>query len=155
MSRRTFHRLRNLLQPRLMRKTKKARHSSYCLITPYVRLAIALRIFTGGQHQDLMLLFRIPKSSVNRIYHETVRTITDVLKFTGLPTDTASLKEMARKIKFSRKVPNPLNGCIGPVDGNVIQIRIPGEEYGPRKYFNRKGYYAVALKACMDSDYRV
>ena len=155
MDRDTFERLVTRLEPLLTRDVDMAKRSSAGVLTPQVRLGITLRLLCGAQPQDLMLLFRVARGSVNMVFRETTEAICDTLKFPGVPTDYNELRDLAHRFKTSRRLPNPLHGCIGAVDGIVIRVRQPESDYGPRHFFNRKGYYAICAQVLVDSDYRV
>jgi DDE superfamily endonuclease len=58
---------------------------------------------------------------------------------------------MARAFTQSRR--SPLFGCIGALDGILIPIQIPPDHLSPRKYFCRKGYYAISLQVVCDSSH--
>ena len=53
---------------------------------------------------------------------------------------------------FSLRSDGVLDGCIGALDGWLVRIKCPSnwEVKNPRKYFSRKGCYAINVQAIVD-----
>ncbi len=49
-----------------------------------------------------------------------------------------------------------LHGCVGALDGIAIQIQLPNTREAPNTstYYNRKGFFAIAVQAVCDANYR-
>lgn len=66
----------------------------------------------------------------------------------GVPLgDIGRLQKLAREFDVSRSRTNPLYGCMGGVDGVSITICKPPNDYAPRKFYCRKGMYALLVQA--------
>ncbi len=61
---------------------------------------------------------------------------------------------LAKDFQISRRVPNPLFGCVGALDGIAIEISKPKDDYFPRKFYCRKGVYAIPVQAVVSSSYK-
>jgi hypothetical protein len=87
------------------------------------------------------------------IYHYIAGIIQKSFALPGIPfNDETKLASMAQAFTKSRR--SPLFGCIGALDRILIPIQKPPDHLSPRKYFCRKGYYAIPLQVVFDSSYR-
>jgi DDE superfamily endonuclease len=146
--------LLDVLRPVLERDAMQGERSSAGVIEHGVRLAISLRILAGGSHWDLMDNFRVGRTTVYQVFHETIDAMFQRLQLPGIPSDLAELDVLADGFNRSRPVYNPLNGCISAVDGIAIALRSPQAEYLPSLYYCRKGFYALPVQASCDVKYR-
>ena len=90
-------------------------------ISPKVRLAVTLRILaTGETQQSSVFAYRIGKSTVNSIFHETCSAIVTALKSECLPTPDEQIWKSISD-GFERKWNFP--HCCGAIDGKHIRIR--------------------------------
>ncbi len=155
LSRRSFASLVDILLRNLQRDEVQVARSSGGAFQPDSRLAITLRILAGGSYIDQMLSFRIGRSTTYAIFHENVRAIFDEILMPRVPVNEPDALEMlTADFHSSRKPANLLRGCIGALDGIVIAIQKPPDEYVPRTFYCRKGIYALPVKAIVNARYR-
>jgi len=83
-----------------------------------------------------------------------VDVLCEVLELEGISKTDSELQTSALKFKNSRSPPNPLNGCIGAMDGIAIKIMRPNNDLNPAQFYCHKNFYALPLQAVVDSDYR-
>jgi hypothetical protein len=102
----------------------------------------------------MMMLFRIAKYTVYEAFHSTIASITKRLAMPGIPSTHGELQCIAQDFAISRQPLNPLQGCVGAVDGTCIETQKPADEYGPRDFYYRKGLYAIPAQAVEDAKYR-
>jgi len=71
-------------------------------------------------------------------------------KFNFDPKDEATLRTLS--FDWQRYKGTYIKGIIGAVDGIAIKIRCPGGEVlNPGAYYNRKGFYALVVRAVCDA----
>lgn len=91
-------------------------------------------------------------------FYECIEQVSDaVVPHFPLPGAGNSREECtcaAVSLKRSRFLMNPISGCIGAVDGIVIQTK-PRQVPEPVQYLNRKGYCAFPVQAVVDGSYRL
>jgi hypothetical protein len=130
-----------------------ALRSSGGRINPSVRLTVTLCLLSGAAYHDLMMLFRMGRSTVFQVFFETICAMTKRLRLPGITFDDEDkLDELA--MGFSRKGGSPLYGCVGAVDGIAIKIMKPLDEDNPASYWCRKGFYCIPVQAIADYKYR-
>jgi hypothetical protein len=72
----------------------------------------------------------------------------------GLPSANGELHRIAQDFAISRQPLNPLQGCVGAVDGICIEMQKHADEYDSRNFYCRKGIYAIPAQAVLDAKYR-
>jgi hypothetical protein len=153
MDRTNFESLLRTLEGGLQCDHEMARRSSGAEISPSTRLGIALRMLAGASYIDVFFAFKVSPAAAYANTHRVVRRINEALALPGVPfRDDRKLQRMARAFTQSRA--SPLFGCVGALDGILIPIRKPRDDLCPRKYFCRKGYYALPVQVVCDSSYR-
>lgn len=126
MNRRSFVKLLSNLRTDLSKDEDMASNSSGGAVSPEVRLAITLRLLSGASHQDLIVLFRLGKSTIYDVFRCTVAVINKRLSFRELPLgDEEALSEIADGFAHFRVALSPLWGCFGALDGIDINIKSP------------------------------
>jgi DDE superfamily endonuclease len=150
----SFWALLSVLERDLTRDEMMAARSSGGRVEPAIRLALTIRILSGASYLGMMMLFRIAKSTVYEAFHSTIASITKRLAMPGLPSTYGELQRIAQDFAISRQPLNPLQGCVGAVDGICIEIQKPADEYGPRDFYCRKGMHAIPAQAVVDAKYR-
>jgi hypothetical protein len=117
---------------------------------------LTLRILADAFYLDMMLTFRVAKSTVFKIVWGTFQEIDDCILLPGIPFANAKeLRRMAVDFTNSRNPPSPLHGCIGALDGILLRVSKPADLYHPAKFYCLKGYYALPFQAVVDSRYNV
>jgi hypothetical protein len=153
MNREVFRLLLNKLEPHMQCDLEMARRSSGSAISPSVRLAMALRMLAGASHVDVFFAFKVSQAAAYANTHYVVGLIHKAFALPGTPfSDETKLAEMARAFTQSRK--SPLFGCIGALDGILVPMQKTPDHQSLRKYFCRKGYYALPLQVVCDSSNR-
>jgi len=75
-----------------------------------------------------------------------VDVLCEVLELKGIIKTDSELQTSALKFKNSRSPPNPLNGCIGAMDGIAIKIMKPNNDLNPAQFYFRKNFMHFLLK---------
>jgi DDE superfamily endonuclease len=151
-----FGKLLSVLRVRLERDEMQGYRSSGGVVEPAVRLGMTLRILAGASYLDMMLTFRVAKSTVFAIFWDTFQAIDDCISLPALPFANADeLRRMAIDFTNSRSPPSPLHGYIGALDGILSKVSKPADIYHPAKFYCRKGYYALPFQVVVDSRYKV
>lgn len=156
MSRGTFERMILSLGPLLQRDALQGIRSSGGFVEPYIRLAVTIRMLAGASYLDVMLAFRIAKSTVYCLMHETIEAMCERWKLPGLPFgDERALRLLSIGFTRSRCPPSPLHGCVGALDGVLVKISKPPNSCNPAKFYCRKGFYAIPVQVVCDYQYRI
>ncbi|XP_068129135.1 uncharacterized protein [Hyperolius riggenbachi] len=142
----SFDELLVLLSPSLQRQHTNMRSP----VSPAERLLVTLRFLaTGETFASLHYQFRLGRSTVQGIVHDTCQKIWEVLQPIFMPSPTEQLwKDAADSFLKKAKFPN----CVGAVDGKHIRIQLPSGS-GSR-YYNYKKYFSVMLMAVVDANYK-
>ncbi|XP_050308498.1 uncharacterized protein LOC126744939 [Anthonomus grandis grandis] len=141
----TFHQLLNKLEAELKKNDTFWRPS----ISPTQRLAVFLRFLaTGDSFKTISFSYRLGKSTVASIIHDTSKAIINVLLDEVMPVPkenewNAIAEEFWRKWQF----PN----CIGAIDGKHVVIQAP--KNSGSLYWNYKKTYSIVLLALVDPCY--
>lgn len=117
-----------------------------------VRLALMLRYMAGGSYLDIMYLFGIeaPGTFYNLVWDTMVR-LDSALPALSLEEDLKDLdrcRTLAQGFAREGKTDGNIRGCIGALDGLLLQIEAPPFRWPNRvKYLSRKGFWAVNVQA--------
>jgi hypothetical protein len=132
-----------------------ANRSSAGPISPEVMLAISLRMCAGARYQDLRRCFNVSKASIYVVFRKVITAINNVEVIEFPMSDTAKMAELSAG--FDRLTGGVLTGCCLAVDGFCVRIGKPKirECANPAAYFNRKGFYSLALQAGCDAQRRI
>ena len=87
-------------------------------------------------------------------FHETIQALNKVLAPIEFPVSETDCGNAARKFQLLRN--SPLEGIIAALDGIAVKIRQStlNDTPDPRKYFNRKGFYALCVQAAVAANYK-
>ena len=118
-----------------------------------LRLGITQRILSGAEILDVCFIFKIGRSTAYNVLHDTVQEMNRVLRFPKLRRAVDELHKIARDFKVSRSQVNPLDGCVGALDGICMKLKKPRNESIPASFYCRKGYYAIPVQVVCDSNY--
>jgi len=154
MGRASFAKLAEMVRVGVTRDHAMAILSSSGPVTAEVCLGVTLLVLSGMSYRSAFLIFGIARSTVYDVFHRTLEVVAGVLSLDGIPTTYGSLQHLAMRFTQSRSPPNPLNGCIGAIDGIAIKIKNPDDDLNPAQFYCRKNFYALPLQAVADSDYR-
>ncbi|XP_073483269.1 uncharacterized protein [Aquarana catesbeiana] len=118
-------------------------------VEPAERLLVTLRyLATGNSFASLQFEYKLGKSTVSLIVHETCAAIWQVLKELVMKKPTK--EDWAKIAEVFWQMCNFPN-CVGAVDGKHIRIISPIRSGS--KYFNYKKYFSIVLMAVADANY--
>lgn len=137
-TRTAFHKLVLIITPHICRQYQSETEYRAATIPPDVRLAITLRRLSGPEVLDIALTYSNAIATVYDVIHDTVRALDIVLQFPKIPRSRRDLEKVARGFKLSRSQINPLDGCVGALDGMCNKIRQPPRERNPASFFVEK-----------------
>lgn len=136
------------------REEELAAHLSGKCLQLEVRIGLFLRMMSGASHHDLGLAFGVGASTVYQVFKSVMEVVLEEMRFQEIPADFNGLKECALEFAESRPVSNPLQGCIGSLDGIAVRVEKPSSKWNPAQFYCRKEYYSVPVQAVVDSQYR-
>jgi hypothetical protein len=152
MPREAFHSLCRTMRLDLLRDEGHRVRCRSDVIEPETRLAVTLRLLAGSSYLDLVLLFRLAKSTVYAMFHATVDIINRRLEMPGFPIgEPPTLSRLADAVSRSRTPSSPLYGCVGAIDGITVAIMKPPDAYVPRNFYCRKCMYCLPVQAIVDA----
>jgi hypothetical protein len=131
-------------------------------ISGEVKLALTLRLLSGGTYMDVAYIFDIGETYVFQIFFDVIANwIQDdrLVKINGIQycKDEERMKKVA--LDFARASGGVMNGCIGALDGWLVKINKPTKKDGitnPRKsFYSRKGFYGISVQAIVDQKKRI
>lgn len=108
----------------------------------------------GASYLDVGWPYGISTPKVYSLFHRTLTVLDDMLPPLQFPQSEEECHTAASN--FQKLQNTPLHAIIAALDGIAISIRQPSlrEVSDPRKYYNRKGYYALCVQAAVTADYR-
>ena len=148
-----FHTLCRLIEtkcnPLIARQNIK-----YLSISTTTALCVTLRLLEGASYLDLAWTYGISPPSVYRAFHKIIIALDECLPKLKFPVTENECKSAAKLFKSCRK--SPLDGVIASLDGIAIAIKQPSSEEvpDPKKYYNRKKYFALCVQAAVTADYK-
>jgi DDE superfamily endonuclease len=124
-------------------------------VDPCVMAAIPMRFLAGGQLLDFGLPCGIADSPVYIAIDETLATMDAILDNIKFPETEDDCRSDAVSIQRLRR--SPFRGIIAAMDGIAVSITCPRLSCcpDPRKYYNRKGFFAISVQAWVSASYRV
>ena len=151
MKKPSFNKLVAQLRPLIEPDAQKAKNSSGSPIKTEVRLSVTLRFLGGGSYLDGVDMHGLGDNTVYPVIWKTCEALTKVLKL-EFPTEPAHLKKLADE--FYALTNGAMPGVVGALDGIAIEITRPtkAEHPRPKRFFNRKGFYALVLQAVCDAN---
>jgi DDE superfamily endonuclease len=155
VSKSDFKTLVSLLEPDLRRSQRFNTIASST--DPSVMVAVALRFLAGAKALDLGWPYGLALSTVYAVIDETLDAINTSSRLDNIrfPVSSQDCREEATAFQTLRA--SPMYGFIAALDGIAIAIRCPAaaESADARKYFNRKGFYAISVQATVSASYKV
>ena len=128
-------------------------------ISGEVKLALSLRLLSGGSYDDLAIIYGVGESHTFKIFHDAmenwichdnfhnVNMIKDMLKKDDV------MKEIAADFAAGT-TKGVLGGCIGAIDGWLVRINKPTGVPNASSFLSRKGCFAINAQATCDKKKR-
>jgi hypothetical protein len=133
---------------------RMAKLSSGSAVSPYVQLAIALRVARGGSYLDISFAYCVAGVTVYDIFYRVFAAIDksyDNIKFSFDVDELEHLRSTFDKYGGDMYVPNVV--AVG--DGVVFRMKKPTPKDTGNfvtGYYTRKGYYAYGMQAFCDGN---
>lgn len=146
MSPDTFDHLLRLVGPKISKQNTQMREA----ISADERLSLTLHYLAeGASQQSMAFQYRIAKSTVSKIIHETCGAIWEALHEIYLRPP----KSKDEWLKISQQFEELWNfpHCLGAIDGKHITMQCPLKSGS--LYYNYKGYFSIVLLALCDAHY--
>ena len=131
-------------------------------ISGEVKVAIMLRVLSGGDVLDISLIFDIESSHCTKIFQDVLRLWIIQTGIGGFNIHEYLLSEELMTVVaqgFSKRSGGILYGAIGAIDGWIVHITKPCWRYDMLKnisgFFSRKGFYALNVQCVVDHKKRV
>lgn len=147
-----FFALVDLIAPRVQRK-QRVDGDRYPAVCPEVILAITLRTLAGGSYLDICWPYNIARVTYYYCLHEGLEALYDGLQEIKFPSTEDECKKAAQTFFNERNGRNPIKGVISALDGLAVKIAQPRDVPDPRKYYNRKSFFAVVVQAACTADF--
>jgi hypothetical protein len=127
-----YHSLLATLQVDPLRDSFQAARSRGGVIEPAVRLGTTLRVLSQSSYLDLMMLFRIGRSTDFDIFHSTTDAVNRNLVMSDIPLgEETKLSSLSSGFSTSRACLSPPFGYVGALDGISMEIAKPRDRYIP------------------------
>jgi hypothetical protein len=169
MTKKCFNTLFEKLKSNKNFKTKTQMVRNGNIIEDKVKLLITLLYFAGEELVSLSREFSIDLGGIMPFIKKVTLAINEeyadtifVGKDPRILVDPIFRAEIANG--FYERALRMYNGdtdlalqfsrVLGAIDGCAVKQNTPRTKYGPLDYFNRKGYFALALMAICDANYR-
>jgi DDE superfamily endonuclease len=149
-----FTKLVEKLSPTISRNHTRPVGSSESVDTR-IMVAITMRFLSGGQPLDLGWPYGIADSTVYMVIDDTIASMDVMLDKIKFPqTEYDCMHEAAA---FQRLCRSPFCGIIAAMDGIAIAITCHRLSCcpDPRKYYYRKGGFAISVQACVSASYKI
>jgi hypothetical protein len=148
MDRVAFERLCELVGTR----SETTRRAS-CRLSVSAKVSMTLRWLAGGSYLDISMSHFVSIPTFYFVIDQVIADFDNILTMRFRFDDAAYLQNCSDG--FSRYGRSPLSGCAGAVDGIAIRIQEParGSVPNPSTYYNRKGFFAIAVQAMCDHRY--
>ena len=109
-----------------------------CSVTTIIKLRFLIRWISGGSHHDIMVTVGVCKET---FYHIIDQWIIDIVTCDELsyhfPTTTDEITDIVSYCNYFSEG-SIITGCVGCVDGFLININTPSK----KETFNEKDYYS-------------
>lgn len=149
----TFSKVVDLVNPLCQRKQLRL-NSKIASVKVEVMLAVALRILAGASYLDVSWPYGIATSTVYDIFHEMLEAMDNVLPKIQFPKSEQEYLEAAETYVRLSKV--PIKSVVSSLDGIAIEIKQPScrDTSDPKKYYNRKKFFAICVQAAVTANYK-
>lgn len=148
-----FINLRDLIAPHCERSHRKESEKNRT-VSVEIMLMITLRMLGGASYLDVSWPYGVSKSTVYSVFHETIDILHNKLRNIHFPRTEQQCRSESEKFRKMRR--SPLNGIVAALDGIAVAIVKPRSDHieDPRKYYNRKGFFAIVVQAAVSADYK-
>ena len=146
MSPETFEQLLTMAGPIISKKDTYMREA----VGAAERLSLTIHYLAeGASQQSMSFQYRIGRSTVSGIIHETCQAIWGALHEVYLrpPSNKNDWKEISKEFEELWNFPH----CLGAIDGKHVSIQCPLKSGS--LYYNYKGYFSIVLLAVCDAHY--
>ena len=130
-------------------------------ISGEVKVAVMLRVLSGGDVLDISLIFDIESSKCTKIFQDVLKSWIIDTGIGGFDLNSYFFNDDLMKIiaqGFSVRSSGIVYGAIGALDGWIVQITKPSWRYDFLQnisgFFSRKGFYALNLQCLVDDKKR-
>lgn len=125
-------------------------------ISGEVKVALCIRMLSGGSYLDLVPLFDVSTTHLYRTFGTFLKWILLTLEFPLVAwlreRNWKALESLANS--FAEKSNGVFYGPFGAIDGLAIRIKSPIGVSDPGNYYCRKGFYALNVQAICDRSKR-
>lgn len=146
-----FDILLDLVSPELQRQKRKNSEFRRA-VPPAISLFITLRLLAGASYLDVSWPYGVARSTVFTLFDQCLFALNSALGKIRFPVSEEECHIAARRFKMERK--SPFYGVISALDGLAVKIVQPKNVPDPRKYFNRKSFFAVVVQAACTADHK-
>lgn len=117
-------------------------------------LCVSMRLLAGASYLDVSWPYGISVSSVYEIFQEVLTSLDRCLKNICFPKTEAECRR--ESLRFISKRRSPITGIIAALDGVAVAIEKPStrDVSDPKKYRNRKNFFAILVQAAVTADYK-
>ena len=146
MSAETFEQLLTMVGPIISKKDTCMRE----VIGAAERLSLTIHYLAeGASQQSMSFQYRIGRSTISGIIHETCQAIWEALHEVYLkpPSNKNDWKEISKEFEELWNFPH----CLGAIDGKHVSIQCPLKSGS--LYYYYKGYFSIVLLAVCDAHY--
>jgi len=144
MSPETFEQLLTMVGPIISKKDTYMEEA----IGAAERLSLTIHYLAeGASQQSMSFQYRIGRSTVSGIIHETCQAIWEAQVYLKPPSNKTDRKEISKEFEELWNFPH----CLGAIDGKHVSIQCPLKSGS--LYYNYKGYFSIVLLAVCDAHY--
>ena len=139
-------------------KTYAAQQHTGGYIAGEIKVAVFIRLLSGGSYLDLIPLFGVVKSHMHKVFDQVIKWIRCTFEFPLVSILRNQQWQMLHELaqSFGEKSGGPFCGTFGSLDGLAIRIASPSlrEVTDPGNCYCRKGFCALNVQAICDKHKR-
>ena len=154
-----FNELLCLIKPRISVNSlghRLAVNSSGSVISPAIKLCLALRFLAGGSYLDIAFAFNVSSSSTMGYIWEVIIALDEEICNIEFPiNDERKLRSLEEG--FASISNGAFRGTVAAGDGVVFRMQRPNKEEvngDVASFYTRKGFYAYGMQGFVDSSCR-
>lgn len=117
-------------------------------------LCVTMRLLAGASYLDVSWPYGISVPSVYVVFDEVLIALDRALQNIVFPRTEEECR--TESLRFSEKRRSPIKGIIAALDGVAVAIEKPSrtDVSDPKKYRNRKNFFAILVQAAVTADYK-